>query len=180
MFLFHILGMVGKIPQTVSEAFAELYREFMPKIYRYVNYRVADTHLAEDITSAVFEKALVKFTSYSDNKGAFSTWIFAIARNTIIDYFRTNKQARMVSLDNADTVADGGDSPEESAVRTEEIQLLRGFVSRLSGQQQEVISLKFGAEMNNRQIAKLLAISESNVGTILYRAVKKLREDFQG
>ena len=180
MFLFHILNMVGKAPQTVGETFAELYKEFMPKIYRYVNYRVSDTHLAEDITSAVFEKALVKFTSYSDEKGAFSTWIFSIARNTIIDHFRTNKQARTVALDNADSIADGDDSPEENAARTEEIHQLQASVARLPRPQQEIISLKFGAEMTNRQIAKMLGISESNVGTILYRAVKKLREDFQG
>lgn len=58
--------------------------------------------------------------------------------------------------------------------------MLRECISRLSPKEQEIISLKFGADMNNRQIAKTLGLSDSNVGIILYRAVRKLREEFAG
>ena len=178
LFLVQILTTIENIPRSTGEVFTELYREFLPKVFRYVSYRVNDAVLAEDLTSAVFEKALVKFSSYSQDRGAFSTWIFSIARNTIIDHFRTSKQARMVSLDNAATVADGDPTPEDDAVKNAEIRHLQDCMANLPQSQREIIALKFGAEMTNRQIAKKLGISESNVGTILYRVVRKLREDY--
>ena len=70
-------------------------------------------------------------------------------------------------------------SPEEELERKEELGKLREGLSGLSREEQEVISLKFGSDMNNRQIAKMLGLSESNVGTKLYRAVRKLRDSFQ-
>ena len=60
------------------EIFVKLYEEFMPKVYRYVRYKVNNDLLAEDLTSTVFEKALVNFEKYSEDNAAFSTWIFSI------------------------------------------------------------------------------------------------------
>ena len=71
-------------------------------------------------------------------------------------------------------------SPEEASEREEEIKVLQSCVSQLSKAEQEIISLKFGAEMTNRQIAKTLGLSESNVGVIVYRSVRKLRDGFKG
>jgi RNA polymerase sigma factor (sigma-70 family) len=64
--------------------------------------------------------------------------------------------------------------------REQEIRLLQSYVAQLSKVEQEIISLKFGGEMTNRQIAKTLGLSESNVGIIIYRAVRKLRDGFGG
>jgi RNA polymerase sigma-70 factor (ECF subfamily) len=161
-----------------QEVFAELYDEFMPKVFRYIRYKVNDQQITEDLTSTVFEKALVSFERYSSDKGAFSTWIFSIARNTLIDYYRTNRMRKQVSLDEAVEVPSRELSPEEEAEKNAEQECLRGCLSRLSEDDQEIIQLKFAAEFNNRQIAKMLGISESNVGVRLFRAVKKLREDF--
>jgi len=134
--------------------------------------------MAEDITSAVFEKALTKFQSYSAEKAQFSTWIFSIARNTLIDHYRVNRKNQNVSLDPALPLPAEDMDPEEETVQREEYRLLKQCVSRLSSHEQEIISMKFGAEMTNRQIAKTTGLSESNVGTILFRAVRKLRDNF--
>lgn len=165
---------------TTAEIFAELYEEFLPKVFRYVSCRVADTHVAEDLTSVIFEKALTKFKSYSSEKAAFSTWVFSIARNTVIDHYRVGHKERFVQLDDAPDVPNGKASPEQQAIAAEETQNLQSHIARLSPQEQEIISLKFGAEMNNRQIAAMTGLGESNVGTIVYRAVRKLRDNFQG
>ena len=161
-----------------QEVFAELYDEFMPKVFRYIRYKVNDQQITEDLTSTVFEKALVSFERYSSDKGAFSTWIFSIARNTLIDYYRTNKMRQQVSLDEAVEVPSREPSPQEEAEKKAEQECLRGCLLRLPEDDQEIIRLKFAAEFNNRQIAKMLGLSESNVGVRLFRAVKKLREDF--
>ena len=84
--------MVERIGQSAAEAFAGFYEQYLPKVYRYISYRISDTHTAEDITSAVFEKALNKFKSFSPEKASFSTWIFTIARNTLTDHFRAERQ----------------------------------------------------------------------------------------
>jgi RNA polymerase sigma factor (sigma-70 family) len=160
------------------EVFEELYNEFMPKVFRYIHYKVSDQQLTEDLTSTVFEKALVNIDKYSSDKAAFSTWIFSITRNTLIDYYRTNKMRQQVSLDEAVEVPSREPSPQEEVENKAEHECIRGCLLRLPEDDQEIIRLKFASEFNNRQIAKMLGLSESNVGVRLFRAVKKLREDF--
>ncbi len=164
---------------STRETFAELYEQYLPKIFRYIRYKVNSTQITEDLTSAVFEKALTNFSKYSSAKAAFSTWIFSIARNVVIDHYRAQGRRQTVSLDEAPEISSTDLSPEEELVKKEELKKLRVSLSGLSGEEQEIISLKFGSELNNRQIAKMLGLSESNVGTKLYRAVRKLRDDFQ-
>ena len=172
---------VSAVRETVSagETFAEFYEELMPKIYRYVYYKVNSTQVAEDLTSTVFEKALVNFGKFSRDRASFSTWIFSIARNTVIDHYRVQGRRQTVPLNEAIQVSSGDLPPDEELVRKEELGKLRAAVSQLSSDEQEIISLKFGSEFNNRQIAEMLGLSESNVGTKLYRAVRKLRDSFR-
>jgi RNA polymerase sigma factor (sigma-70 family) len=170
----------AKIGQDAAEVFSGLYAEYLPKVYRYISYRIADTHLAEDLTSAVFEKALTKFQSFKAEKASFSTWIFTIARNTLTDHYRVNSKVQTVDLDDQVDAVAPELSPEEMSDKNCELQQLQSCVSQLSKIEQEIISLKFGAEMTNRQIAKSLSLTESNVGIIIYRAVRKLRDSFRG
>jgi len=162
------------------EIFVELYEEFLPKVFRYIRYRVNSEQETEDLTSMVFEKALVNFEKYSRDKASFSTWIFSIARNTVIDHYRTQARRPAMSLEKAEIEVSSNELlPDEAIVRIEEREKLQTCLSRLSHEEQEIIALKFGSEMNNRQIARTMGLSESNVGTKLYRAVKKLRDSFQ-
>ncbi len=172
--------MAERIGQSAAEAFAGFYEQYLPKVYRYISYRISDIHTAEDITSVVFEKALTKFNSYSPEKASFSTWIFTIARNTLTDHFRASSKMQTVPDDSPIQTSQMGTSLEEMSERGEEIRLLQSYVSQLSKTEQEIISLKFAAEMTNRQIAKELGLSESNVGIIIFRAVRKLRDGFTG
>ena len=178
--LLTLAEMVEKVGSGAAESFAGFYTQYLPKVYRYFSYRITDIQTAEDLTSMVFEKALSKFKSYDKRKAGFSPWIFAIARNTLIDHFRSSRQSQSVTLEAADDKPSLQISPEDEADRAEEIHLLNSCVARLSDQEKEIISLKFGAEMTNRQISGVLSLTESNVGVILYRAVRKLRDDFRG
>lgn len=170
---------VEKLGNTLADTFAGLYEQYLPKVYRYISYRVTDTSTAEDLTSAVFEKALTKFKTYQAEKAQFSTWVFTIARNTLIDYFRSAGKTRTVPLEAAFSFQSDTAVQEENE-RLEDLSLLKTCLARLSQVEQEIISLKFGAEMTNRQIAGTLALTESNVGVILFRAIRKLRDDFKG
>jgi RNA polymerase sigma-70 factor (TIGR02952 family) len=176
-FFVQAIEAANKIASSTAEAFADLYREYLPKVYRYISYRVADSHQAEDLTSIVFEKALTKFKSYSSKKAAFSTWIFSIARNTLIDHYRANAKQPAIQVENMPFLEEDH-SPEEEMAKSEEYRILQSCISKLAAQEQEIISLKFGAEMTNRQIAKVIGLSESNVGIIIFRAIRKLRDSF--
>ena len=162
-----------------GETFAELYEENLDKVFRYIQYRVNDVQLAEDLTSAVFEKALVNFGKYVSQKASFSTWLFSIARNTLIDHYRVKGKRQTASLEEGAGLYSGDLPPEQILERKEEFERLVVCLAGLSTEEQEIIRLKFGAELNNRQIAEVIGISESNVGTRLYRAVRKLRDGFQ-
>jgi RNA polymerase sigma-70 factor (TIGR02952 family) len=166
------------ISDSDADAFGRLYEEYLQMIFRYVSYRVGDRTTAEDLTSDIFSKALAGFSRFDAEKASFSTWIYSIARNTVIDYYRKrDKEQKLQSKVKTETSAIE-ESPEEEVSRSEEISKLKECISRLSPTEQELISLKFSGEMTNREIARLTGLSESNVGTILFRAVRKLRDEF--
>jgi RNA polymerase sigma-70 factor (ECF subfamily) len=164
---------------SAGETFAELYEEYMPKVFRYIQYRVSNMQLTEDLTQTTFEKALVSFSKYSSDRAKFSTWIFSIARNVTIDHYRLKGRRITIPLEEASEVTSRDLSPEEELFKGEELERLQVYLAELSQEEQEIIRLKFGAELNNRQIAKMLGLSESNIGTRLYRTVRKLRDSFQ-
>jgi RNA polymerase sigma factor (sigma-70 family) len=167
---------------SLRRDFTEVYEEFLPRVFRYVKCRVSDVATAEDLTSSVFEKVLVNFAKYSRDTAAFSTWIFTIARNTLIDYYRVvaSKKQQTVSLEQAEERPTDTLSPPEELEKKELAEKLNRCVAQLSPEEQEIIHLKFEAELTNREIAKMLRLSESNVGVKLYRAIRKMRDTFQG
>ena len=172
---------MSEIKEALSarETFAELYEEYLDKVFRYIKYKVNNIQLAEDLTSTVFEKALANFSKYSNDKASFSTWIFSIAHNVVIDHYRVNRKRQTVSLEEVTDRSSSALSPEEELERKDERERLSVCLAELSQEEQEIIRLKFGAELNNRQIGKVLGLSESNVGTKLYRAIRKMRDSFQ-
>jgi RNA polymerase sigma factor (sigma-70 family) len=180
IFIIMMSSDAGKAAINAIESFAAFYEQYLPKIFRYISYRINDKFLAEDITSVVFEKALTKFNQYNAEKAALSTWIFRIARNTLIDHYRENSRTHTVQLDEALDTPENDKSPEQAVIEEEESLMLKRCIAKLSPPEQEIVSLKFSAEMTNRQIAATLGLTESNVGVILYRAVRKLRSDFEG
>jgi RNA polymerase sigma factor (sigma-70 family) len=168
------------VSSSTAELFGRLYEQYLPKIFQYVSYRVGERTTAEDLTSDIFNKALTSFVKYDSGKAAFSTWIFSIARNTLIDYYRRRSKEQRLRKEAESKAAAFSKSPEEEASHSEEIIELRKCLSLLNPNERELISLKFSGEMTNREISKITGLSESNVGTILCRAVRKLRDEFTG
>jgi len=171
------VGSPGKMKFNTSESeeFARLYDEYMPKVYRYVFFRLRNQQQAEDITSEVFEKAAMKYSEYDSRRASFSTWIFTIAHNTVVDNYKRHGDARQTPLEEADELISREPGPEEALEEHEEKKKLVNCVGKLPEREQEIIRLKFGARLNNRQISRLMGLSESNVGTILGRSIGKLR-----
>jgi RNA polymerase sigma factor (sigma-70 family) len=170
----------GDLLGSRRQEFEEMYDTYMPKIYRYVSYRTGSASIAEDITSDVFEKALKHFDSYRKERASQATWLTTIARNTITDYFRKESHVQVVREEDAPEEESKDPSVDEQVERLEEVRQLKACLADLPKLDQDIISLKFGAGMNNREIARTLKVSESNVGTRLFRAVRRLRDSFKG
>jgi RNA polymerase sigma-70 factor (ECF subfamily) len=166
----------GVFPVTAAKSDADwnaVYRQELPRIYNYFRYRLGDDALAEDLTSATFEKAWRKRDSYRRDLAAFSTWLLTIARNVATDHWRSRGAG--VSYDALREQA-APDSPHETYARRAELERLGKLLGGLNEHERELVALKYGAELNNREIARHLGMSESNVGTTLHRIVNKLRE----
>lgn len=158
------------------ENFEDIYREFMTYVFRYIYLRVKNRDLTEELTSQVFEKALTHFHTYKKEMAAPQTWLISIARNTVIDYYRKVSSKGNVPLEAVSEMESSDPLPQEKTESREELERLGFCFGGLNEREQEIISLKFAWELNNRNIAPLLSLSESNVGTILYRAIVKLRK----
>lgn len=138
-----------------------------------MRYRFGDDAVAEDLTATVFEKAWKGKHRYQNDLSAFSTWLFTIARNTATDHFRRNRHD--LPLDALREQADSA-SLEEAVQRKQDFAYLDRLLSQLSVRDRELIALKYGADLTNREIARLTGLSESNIGTLLSRVIEKLRK----
>jgi RNA polymerase sigma-70 factor (ECF subfamily) len=160
-----------------------IYAEALPRLFNYFRYRVGSDSIAEDLTSATFEKAWRKRESYRRDLASFYTWMFAIARNVATDYFRRDK--RVISLDEIGAevgpqvlTSDPSENPEEAAQKSADFARLIMLLHRLPERDQEIVAMKYGANLSNREIARLLKLSESNVGTLASRLVARLRSEW--
>ena len=153
-----------------------VYWEQMPRIYNFFRYRCHDDAIAEDLTAMTFERAWKRRESYRSDLSAFSTWLFTIARNLATDHFRKLRDEMPLEV----LKHDGKSRPvEEYIQRDSEFSRLSALLAQLTTKDQELIALKYGAEMTNRAIADVTGLSESNVGTILHRIVQRLRNEWE-
>jgi len=160
-----------------AAAFGELYQRSYERIYNYVHYRVSDRETAEDLTAEVFEQLLLHIGEYDADKAPFDAWLVGFARNMVNRHHRARQRRRWLSLDAIRGLRDKGKGVEETVIQSDYKSRLLEALKSLDGRQRDLLGLKFGVGMNNRQIAALTGLSESNVGVILYRAIHRLRAE---
>jgi RNA polymerase sigma-70 factor (ECF subfamily) len=161
--------------RATEKDFERLYQAELPRVYNFFRYRFGDGQFAEDLTSLTFEKAWRSRAKYKRRLSAFSTWIFTIARNIATDYYR--KKQNEVQL--SDQLPTNEMLMEDLVQQNAEYAHLSALLEKLSSRDRELLALKYGAALSNREIARLTALSESNVAVILHRVVKNLRENWE-
>ncbi|MDE2588202.1 MAG: sigma-70 family RNA polymerase sigma factor [Patescibacteria group bacterium] len=165
--------LVQKVKLGDKEAFGTLYSFYLDKIFRYIFFRVnQQMEVAEDLTEVSFIKAWEKIDLYKKEGGSFSSWIYTIARNTVIDYFREHNRLTSLSEDQID----GENNAEEKIMITFEIERVQEAMKYLTVEQQEIITLKFINDMSNKEIAIFLGKKEDAIRALQYRALQELRK----
>lgn len=160
---------------TAEPDWDAVYAEQLPRVYNFFRYRLGDRPDVEDLTAQTFEKAWRARHRYRRDIASFTTWLLTIARNVAVDHFRSRRPH--APLDEAAGVATR-ETPEDAAAARSDADRLVSLMVRLPDRERELLALKYGAGMNNREIAKLTGLSESNVGTIVHRTVQALRADW--
>jgi RNA polymerase sigma-70 factor (ECF subfamily) len=153
----------------------KVYEDLLPKVFHFLSYKVGDLHIAEDLTAITFEKAWASRKNFRRDSGQLLSWIIGIARHVANDHFRT--PSREIGLEELN---DTFNPPlEEELQRRLDYARIVQILAKYSPRDRELIALKYGAELTNREIARLTGLSESNVGTTLHRVVSKLRKEWE-
>jgi RNA polymerase sigma-70 factor (ECF subfamily) len=159
-----------------ASAFGLLYDHYQPQIYRFVVIKVGRREDAEDLTHQVFLSAWKKIGEYEHLGHPFSSWLYKIARNLVIDHYRTNKIE--INLEEADDANDLGYVPSGEA--DVELSLAMDKVTeairRLSQSHQDIIVMRFVEDLSIKEISASLGESESVVKVRQHRAMQKLKK----
>ncbi|MBU1671115.1 MAG: sigma-70 family RNA polymerase sigma factor [Actinobacteria bacterium] len=160
--------------RTSPEAFGVLYDTFQPMMFSYVARRVSNTADAEDVCAQVFEKLLIGLGRFDPERASFKTWLYKVANNTVIDYYRERGKTRHLSLDEAmETYRYEG---RVEVDYTRKYLQVMSLISELPSAHQEVLSLRFIEDMENDEIARVLGCSKRHAAVKLFRALKALRK----
>jgi RNA polymerase sigma-70 factor, ECF subfamily len=171
---------VGCLAQQAANlevsAFGDLYRLYAPQILRYVSSRVTGMQEAEDLTSTIFEKAFAAIGRYEPSPAQFSTWLYTIAQNTIIDHYR---KRRLPLVDDAEArlfaVTDPDEGPEGNVLLDERRKLLHGAVMRLTPEQRQVIGCRFFFNLSVHEVALMMEKTEGAIKALQFRGLERLR-----
>jgi RNA polymerase sigma-70 factor (ECF subfamily) len=155
-----------------AEAFALVYDELVKPVYRYIYYRVED-EIAEDLTEDTFFKVWQNLKKYKKGKHPFSSWVFKIAHNLVVDHYRRNKTTEEIDEGMADP-SDNINPAKQTDIKLTNIRL-RKIIRKLPDNYQQVIILKYINEFDNKEIADAIGKSEGAVRTIQFRALEKLK-----
>ncbi len=166
-------------PSSVSgssswERFEALYRASRDDVYAYVCTLLRDPAAAEDVTALAFERAYRRRRTFNRRRGEERAWLFGIARNAALDELRRRRRVAALVTEPADEALapEDEDEVEVTLRRT----ALQAAMAKLPPREREIVALKFHAGLSNAELARVLGVSESNAGTLLYRTMEKLRK----
>lgn len=153
------------------EAFGKIYDDWAEAIYKYIYLKTRDEATAEDILSEVFLKVWKKLNTFkpkADTK--FSTWLFAIARNSVIDYYRTTRQT--IPFDNLPEIVD---IEGETDLFPEQGKLVVAL-DQLKPEYKQVLVLRYVEDVPISRIAQIMKKKEGNIRALTHRALAELKE----
>lgn len=167
-------SLIRRAQEGEGVCFGELYDHYIAPIYRFVLMKINNKAEAEDLTHEVFLSAWQNLKNYKPRGFPFSSWLYQIARNKVIDHYRTRKTH--TSFENLDESALKIIGAVESEVeKILDLDRVKLAISRLSPEQQDVVIMKFVEDFSNEEIANTLGKSEGAIRLLQHRAVNNLK-----
>lgn len=157
-----------------TEKFGLIYDKYVKQLYNFIYYKTFHKETAEDILSQVFLKALNKINNYDPKIGSFSSWIYKIARNQIIDHYRTKKTN--INIEDVWNIEDDSNISldTENKIKLEKI---KKYLSKYSVEQREIIMLKIWEGLSYKEISEVVGKSEASCKMMFSRTIDKLRKE---
>jgi RNA polymerase sigma-70 factor (ECF subfamily) len=163
------------VRRAESDELRRVYREHVDAVFAFFAYSVARP-VAEDLTSATFERVIRAWESYDPRKAGVRTWVLAIARNQLTDHYRRSSHrvarstdAEPALLNELPTVDPTADVADRDA--------FRAMLAEVGDREREVLALRYGADLSANEVAELLGLSSANVHQIASRALRRLRDE---
>lgn len=166
-------ALVRRAQQGDKEAFADLYESYFDKVYRYLTLKTGSRAEAEDMTQQVFVKAYRSIRSFKWKGVPFSSWLFRIAHNVMVDFFRRQAKQPTVPLD--ESLVAGDENPMKAAELRFDVERVAVATRRLTDAQREVISLRFAGGLAIAEVAEAMGKSQGAVKALQHSAIAALR-----
>ncbi|NPV60212.1 MAG: sigma-70 family RNA polymerase sigma factor [Actinobacteria bacterium] len=160
--------------RSSPQAFSELYEHYMPLIYRYLLRRTGNAEAAEDLTATTFEKALRHLETFQWKEVSFSAWLYRIATNNLVDYYRREGRRRETSLQDLEGVLRSPMGAGEEEM--ERVALLMDLVRRLPLSYQHILALKFYQGLDHDEMCEVLGVNKKTLSMKIYRSLRALRK----
>ncbi len=167
--------MVERAAARDPEAIAKLYDLYAPKIQSFIYHRTSDPLVTEDLTGQVFLRMLEAMRGGKGWRTSFSGWIYRIAHNLVVDYYRKRSQATYTNIDDTPHIPAGnGDPYQTMAARLDKDALLRA-INQLTEEQAQVITLRFLEGYSISEVARLMNKTEGAIKALQFRGMTTLR-----
>lgn len=164
-----------------QQAFGKLYDHYSGPIYRFIVLKVSGKQEAEDLMHEVFLNAWQKLPNFEERGFPFSSWLYKIARNKVIDYYRTKKQHVTIDDEQGAALVDQlrATDTNNDLDTTLGLEKVKEAMELLTGEQREVLTMRFVQDLNPKEIAVILNKREGTIRIIQHRAVTKLKKYFK-
>lgn len=156
-----------------EEAAEEIFNYFSKIIFRFFMARTSNRNVSEDLTQDVFLKVIAKIDTFDENLGNFTAWIWQIARNSLIDYFRSKKEVLVDDLFDESVIFREEDKIKENLEERIKIEKILQEVKKFSEAEQEIFSLHYISDLSYREISAMTGKTEGTLRVIVHRVIKK-------
>jgi RNA polymerase sigma-70 factor (ECF subfamily) len=169
------IDIVKRAKRGEASAFGQLYDTHMPRIFRFIMLKVGRKETAEDLAHEVFLSAWQNIANYEFRGFPFSSWLYRIANNAVIDYYRTWKSTQALETIPEEFFSETPELDNEID-KSIDLKVVRHALAKLENDQQNVLIMKFVDDLSNKEIADIIGKSEGAVRVIQHRALKQLKK----
>jgi RNA polymerase sigma-70 factor (ECF subfamily) len=173
-----VRALVDRAQQGDRDALEELYLIHFDRIYSYLHVSVGNRHDAEDLTTQTFVRMLESIGRFRWQSAPFSAWLFRIAHNLAMDHFRANKRWQPEE-EPPEPDPDESTSAEAGALESIGRRSMLELIEDLSGEQQQVLTLKFVFNFSNAEAATILGKTEGAIKSLQHRALVSLQKQLE-